>query len=286
MNLLVRSALDTRMKPSVWKGEAFRFAEHKLDGIRLTVVRDLDGVFYAIGRKTYINHAGVLRRSGRFEELFGIPPGTALDGELHGVDGTQSSDVASLLSSGGALEFTPFAVPFLEGRRLAGGDTYPAQRERIQDLGLRPPVLVEFDCPKPQLREEMLGYIQHRKLEGLVLKADPFFAWWKLKPVKTVDAVISNYSEGTSRNAGRLGNLFVYVHDPSLGASVEIARVGTGFSDELRDRLWAERDGLKGRVVEIAYDSVAAGGRLRFPRFVRFRDDKPGAECTFDQLER
>ncbi len=40
-----------------------------------------------------------------------------------------------------------------------------------------------------------------------------------------------------------------------------------------------------GRVFEVEYDRVAAKGKLRFPRFVCWRPDKPKEECRYKRSE-
>lgn len=286
MNSIVATCIHQRCKPTVWKGEVARVAEHKYDGHRVTVIRDKDGSFHAIGRKPRINLADRLRLHPTMDPIWNLPPGTALDGELH--CGAQSSDVVSVLGTGSTkLVFTPFCVMFVAGGRWLGEDecrVFQQHYDMIQMLGFDPPSRLELHGASPD-RETLLNYVSRFKLEGLVLKADPFCAWWKLKPIKTVDCIVTSYEEGTSRNSGRLGNLFVSLLDPDRDCLVEVARVGTGFSDDERIDFWDRRRSLNGQVVEVAYDAIGAGGRLRFPRFVRFRTDKPASDCVLQQIE-
>ena len=54
-----------------------------------------------------------------------------------------------------------------------------------------------------------------------------------------------------------------------------------GFDDEEGE---LPKEAWVGRVIEVEYQSIAANGRLQFPRFVRVRDDKVRTECSVDQL--
>ena len=67
------------------------------------------------------------------------------------------------------------------------------------------------------------------------------------------------------------------------GKHIEVT-VGGGYTEELRDAIWADRDSVIGRTVEIKGDALtrAQDGdtwSLRFPVFQGFRDDKV-AEVT------
>lgn len=93
----------------------------------------------------------------------------------------------------------------------------------------------------------------------------------KVKEMKTVDLSIIGFEEGSGKNTGTLGRINVDYKGNTLG-------VGSGFTDNERDYIWNNRNKMLGRIVEVQYfeesENENGGESLRFPIFVRFRDDK------------
>jgi len=118
-----------------------------------------------------------------------------------------------------------------------------------------------------------------RRAEGWVLKDGNMLNWRKLKVERTIDAFVIATNDGKGKHLGQVGSLelAVYRDDDTW---VPICSCG-GMTDDERSDM-----SLKspiGRVVEVTYQLVDAKGRLRHPRFVRFRDDKRSVECLADQ---
>ncbi len=68
----------------------------------------------------------------------------------------------------------------------------------------------------------------------------------KLKAFHDVDLIVERLIEGTGKHSGKLGSVVVNYH----GVDVQ---VGSGFSDELRDTIWAAPDKFVGRMIEVRY---------------------------------
>ena len=100
-------------------------------------------------------------------------------------------------------------------------------------------------------------------------------AWLKLKPYIEVSLAVTAVEEGTGKNQGRLGALVCEGVDDG---KLIVVNVGSGFSDEQRDSIWATD--VVGQVAEVRADAVTQNQdgsySLRFPRFERWRGFQQG----------
>ncbi len=149
--------------------------------------------------------------------------------------------------------------------------------------------------------------------EGIMLKVldSPYLPgnrgklWIKIKPeVDTIDLVVTGAEWGEGKRAKMFGSFLLACQDEN-GDLLEISRVATGIDDSMlstlydlfKDKILAE----KGKTVtfepdvvfEVGYAELQkstnyeAGYALRFPRFVRLRDDKDVSEIeTLESLTR
>lgn len=247
-----------KIKAKKWNGGAAIYAHLKLDGHFLAIRNNR----FWTSRPTDITE----QLDGRLREPFQyIPRDTTVYAELH-VPGKPASYVKTAIKNGEAMRITCFAwsgcaedAPLETVRHQLGG----------LDFAFWKPLEEGWE-PDALIREAL-----DQGAEGWMLKDGNLLNWQKLKAVQTVDCVVTGTVEGKGKYLGLVGALTVAVE------GVEIANVG-GFDDATREEI-SEDDPI-GRVVEVAYQYVGSGGRLRHPRFIRFRDDKLPQDCTKDQL--
>jgi DNA ligase-1 len=149
-----------------------------------------------------------------------------------------------------------------------------------------PKMTVDLDTAegKNQLREFNRETID-AGYEGIMIK-DPLAtyrtkrtdSWLKIKPWVSVDLEVIAVEPGKpeSKFAHTLGGLVCRGVDQER--LIEVS-VGGGYTEELRDEIWRNRDQMIGRIVEIKGDVLTKAQEsevwsLRFPVFMGFRTDK------------
>lgn len=116
--------------------------------------------------------------------------------------------------------------------------------------------------------------------EGLVLAdgSAPYAckrstAWIKCKVFKSSEFKITGFVKGTGKHTNRLGAIVV---EGSVGSREFKTEVGSGFTDAEREDIWANQSKWLGKLVEIKYFESTKDGSLRFPTYLRCRDDLDG----------
>jgi len=275
MNLL--NFLNLRVKPTTFTystdPNVVTRIEEKYDGVRLTIARG-HGEIRAYGRRPVDiwNRVRPCLSREVLSWLRDLPSDTIVDGELHDPTG-QSSDVSTALKNKSQLTFTPFCF-------LAYGGGYPVEWDFLahDSLLLYPPKVLDFTfgLDRDENILTLKAEARRRGIEGYVLKQRPLRNWWKVKVSKTIDAFVTEYSPGEGKLTGKFGAVHVFCRFYESRDLFDLGWVGTGFSEEERA---ITEDSPVGRVVEIEYDSFTSKNKLRFPRFLRWRDDKDTDEC-------
>lgn len=134
-----------------------------------------------------------------------------------------------------------------------------------------------------KIEELMKGIVREQDWEGLVIKfTDSTYEWkrsknWlKVKAFEEMDLIVTGVEEGSNHNKGRLGALICEIDHHKLG-HIE-AEVGSGYSEEERNRLWGMKDELIGRTVSVQYfeqteNTSTHVKSLRFPVFLELKEE-------------
>jgi len=293
----VQLAHDGANHESKIRGE--RMIEVKLDGVRVVTIVHPDGRVnqYSRNGKEFVNFERIRQQ---FESIAGtLTEPWVYDGEVmsssfqdlmrqvHRKSDVQADD--SVLHLFDRLTLEEFqqgqSQDPQQARTQALIGWHHSVRDRLPNVQVLSHELVDLDSETGQQRFRDInqqaiagGY------EGIMIK-DPdavyecrrTTAWLKSKPFIEITLEVQDVEAGTGKNADRLGALVCQGQDDGREIAVN---VGSGFSDDLRDSIWADRNAVIGNLVEIRADAITQNQdgtySLRFPRFLRFRGFVPG----------
>ncbi|MGK5444296.1 non-homologous end-joining DNA ligase [Micromonospora sp. URMC 105] len=227
----------------------------------------------------------------------GQPSFTALAERMHVRDRAK----AARLAAAAPVTYMIFDLLRLGGEDLTGR-SYLQRREALEGLGLGaarwavPPVFADGAATYEAAGEHGLEGVMAKRVDSLYRAGVRSPDWVKVKLEVTGDFVIGGWRPG----ARKIGGLLVGVPRPD-GRLTYRGRVGGGIGAALERELLREleplrqaespfagdvpREDARGAiwvtprvVVEVKYGQRTPDGRLRFPRVLRLRPDKPPEE--------
>jgi bifunctional non-homologous end joining protein LigD len=288
--------------------------EFKWDGVRVLAL-------FAGGPPALFARSGAVVTSA-YPEIadLHLPEGTLLDGEMVVLDAAgrpsftalaermhvRDHNRASRLAITSPVTYMIFDLLYHDGTDYTGLP-YLARRERLEELGLAgprwmvPPSFGDGPATEAAARENSLEGVVAKRSDSVYLPGSRSPDWIKVKFDRTGDYVIGGWRAGVRK----LGGLLVGVPGPDglifrgrvgggIGAMAEkelltalepLARKASPFApgavprEDARGAHWVDPQ----LVVEVRYGNRTPDGRLRFPRFLRIRDDKTPAECAEEE---
>lgn len=201
-----------------------------------------------------------------------------------------------------------FDILYLDGETLI--DRPLSERRRKLEEAVKKNVAPQLVSGDPEKIEKMYADALEAGHEGLMLKVPSSSYtpgvrgknWLKIKPeVDTLDLAVIGADWGEGKRAHYFGSFLLACQDQ--GELVPLSKVATGFSDEqlaevyelLKDRVISQ-SGKEVNfepflVFEVGYSEIQtspnyeSGFALRFPKFIRIRDDKGVDEIeTLDSI--
>ncbi|MDR7595481.1 MAG: non-homologous end-joining DNA ligase [Armatimonadota bacterium] len=250
------------------------------------------------------------------EALSQLPP-CVLDGEVIAPDESGRPDFARLQQRmhltdreevrravrGIPVRYVVFDVLYWAGRDLRPSP-FQERRRVLEGISLEPPLL-RGDAVRGD-GTALFAAVRAHGLEGVVAKrADsPYLPgvrsdrWLKVKARHTEEAVVVGFTRGRGHREASFGALVLAQHDAS-GRLVHVGQVGGGFTDDDVRRLRAVLERLEVQncplspapdvpqpvrwvrpqlVVEVEHAGRTPDGKLRFPVFVRVREDRSAGD--------
>lgn len=276
------------VKCGVWRGEPYRYAHVKRDGMWVTLLKTPDGVTKAWSRMPR-DLTPKLSWHGTFEAFASqAPSNTITFCEAFVVGGDREDVKAAMRDEDQRLVLECFAidkvdniwVPVELGLQEVGDVALTLGLVFTRFRDWEPPVchcgMLMSDhtphggCTTP-VEMGALSDIQPDS-EGWVVKDGNLLNWRKVKPQVTYDLRVIGFTDGREGRTGKMLGLIgaIIVADAS---GEEVAKV-SGMTDEVRLDITSNKSAWLGRVIEVEAQGRGKAGGLMHPRFLRLRDDK------------
>jgi len=246
-----------------WQGQETKFVQLKRDGHFLRVSKDDSGKVIATTKlDTDVTPVVKYRLLNVYRY---VPVETVILGELWVPNERASYVKTAIKQQDKRLRFDVFAI-----ESLPAGLSLRVIDELCSRWGLKYIKWGGFQLPPED-------GILPANVEGLVYKDGNYLNELKWKPTKTIDLIIDSTTDGVGKFLGLIGSLVCKTNEGVIVANV------SGMTDLERAEMTLDEENIIGRIVEVAYQYVGDKGKLRHPRFVRFRDDKNIKDCGLSQ---
>jgi DNA ligase-1 len=253
--------------------EANWIVEPKYDGMRCVAIKRDGVVTFKSRNDKEVFNVDIIK-----QELESLPVNNiVLDGELLSSNWNDTISIVhtqTVHPNKDTLKFYVFdtlLVSDLDSKKL--NETLLNRKSRIKEVVSEHIIEVPYYLIETyiQLKKLYSGFLE-QGFEGVVLKdtlskyeQKRSKKWLKLKPEQTYDLEVIGVIEGLGRHVSRLGALICLHHGIKI-------KVGSGFTDEQRDKFWNTK--IVGKTIEVKCQEETKNGYLRFPVFVRVRSDK------------
>ncbi len=284
-----------------YKNQPVRYISPKMDGHMHYIRVSALGAISCITKNGKDRTDKIIGIPHLASKLVNIPPNSELMAEFH-CPGVPATSVPTMINDADErLQISVFAAPLLGGEDLRNVDL-PVAMNKVMMHGLDIVPVFSYWGDATAFTatevEQLLSKAVKKKIEGWVLKESHMEGWYKLKPVKTIDAFVTDVTESDSdtykghMKAVRLG---VYTGEwNDIGDPVvhDLGMCG-GFEKHFKlNKSYEEmKKYLVGKVLAIEYREVTLPGKLKWPNVVNddnglvIRTDKDPHECTVEQLD-